>query len=153
MSNWDNSPARYPYDAGPDDDDTWFHPVTYDQTVYPDAEPDPALDDYAGYDDVQSGLARQAEAAWQEQQHPDGAWAPRLRRGPRRRIAAAGRPPWRIVGVTALAAALGFGVVIVTGRVNHSLPSSALPGGTVVPGTAPQQRPAPRRPALPPRRR
>jgi hypothetical protein len=174
VSNWDNGPARYAHhDAGPDDDDgTWFHPVTYDQTVYPDAEPDPALDeylalddatvpdlppyreqgqglgwepapepldDYAGYDDVQSGLAGQAEAAWRERRRQDESWAPRFRRGPGRGIAAGGWPAWRVVGVTALAAAaLGFGVVIVTGRVNHSLPSSALSGGTAVPAsTAP----------------
>lgn len=166
MSNWDNDPAPSPYyDAAPDDDDdTWFHPVTYDQTVYPDADPGPALedeylaldetipdlppyrspgpgrdpgqeplDDYAGYDDFQPRPAWQDEAAWQERPVPDEPWPPRF---PRRRIAAGGRPPWRVVGVTAVAAAIGFGAVIITGRVNHSLPSSALPAGTIAPGTA-----------------
>jgi hypothetical protein len=183
VSNWDNDPAPSPYyDAAPDDDDdTWFHPVTYDQTVYPDAEPglaleeeylalddetipdlppyrspgpgpgrDPGqepLDDYAGYDDFQPMPAWQdetawqdepawrPEAAWQERPVPDEPWPPRFSRVPRRRIAAGGRPPWRVAGVmAAAAAAIGFGVVIVTGRVNHSLPSSALPAGTIAPG-------------------
>jgi hypothetical protein len=198
MRNWDNDLSVHPYDDAAPDDDTWFHPVTYDQTVYPDAEPDPALDeypgldvtvpdlpayreqglglggqpapeppdDYAGYDDFQSGLAAQAEAAWQARSRPDESWPSRFRRGPRRRIAAGGRPAWRVVAVMALAAAaLGFGVVIVTGRGNHSLPSSALPGGTAVPGstvpgtaapalpgasgTAGRQPPAPQAPVTP----
>jgi hypothetical protein len=188
VSNWDNDPAPSPYyDAAPDDDDdTWFHPVTYDQTAYPDVEPGPALedeylaldetipdlppyrspgpgpgrdpgqeplDDYAGYDDFQPGPAWQdepprrdepawqdkppwrPEAAWQERPVPDESWPPRLPRVLSRRITAGGRPPWRIVGAAAVAAAaLGFGAVIVTGRVNHSLPSSALPAGTIAPG-------------------
>jgi hypothetical protein len=176
VSNWDNDPSAYPYDAA-SDDDPWLHPVTYDRTVYPDAGPGPDLDeylalddvtvpdlptyreqgqgldgepapeprnDYAGYDDFQSGLAAQAEAAWQARSRPDESWPPRFRRGPRRRIAAAGRPPWRVVAVMALAAAaLGFGVVIVTGRVNHSLPSSALPSGAAIPGTTAPGTPVP----------
>ena len=194
MRNWDNDPSVYPYDDVASDDDAWFHPVTYDRTVYPDAEADPALheypalndaampdlpayrepgldaapglgldrarassragspapeppDGYAGYEDFQSSLAGQAEASWQQRSRPADSRPRRVRRGPRRRIAAGGRPPWRVVGVTVLAAAaLGFGVVIVTGRVNHSLPSSALPGGTAV---RPLRRPALRRPALP----
>ena len=187
MSDWDNAPTPYPYyeTATDDEDDTWFHPVTYDQTVYPDMEPDPALnqhlaldetvpdllrysdpgplpgqdqgqaplDNYAGYDDFPSGPAAirapmQAEAAtqaeasgqdwaggedeagWQDEPQP-----PRFRRVPRHRYAlGAQRPRWRAVAVTAVAtAALGFGVVVVTGRMNQSLPSSALPSGTAVP--------------------
>jgi hypothetical protein len=170
VSNWDSGRAPYPYDdTAPDDDGAWFHPVTYDQTVYPDIEPAPApdeylglddylaaanetvpdlpryqgpgpapgrdpdqepLDDYAGYDDFRRGPAR--------------SWRGSPGRIPFRDIAAAGRPPWRVVAVTAVAAAaLGFAVVVATGRVNHSLPPTALPGGTAAPGTPAAGTPAP----------
>ncbi len=101
------------------------------------------LDDYAGYDDFppagpawEHGPAGPQEAARRAEPDPDEPWPPRARRDPFR-IAAGGRLTGRVVAITAVAAAiLGFGVVIVTGRVNQSLPSSALPGGTVAPGTA-----------------
>ena len=44
----------------PDDDDTWFHPVTYDQTEYPDIAPDLPLDAYLARDE---SLAQEARPA------------------------------------------------------------------------------------------
>jgi hypothetical protein len=161
VSNWDSDRTPYPYDdTALDDDSTWFQPVTYDQTVYPDIEPDPApagytaldeyltasdetvpdlplyqdpgpasdrdpgrgpLDDYAGYDDFPPGPAR-------FRRRPGGI--------PFRGITTGARPPWRIVAVTAVAAALGFVIVMITGNVKQSLPPSALPGATTAPGAS-----------------
>ena len=175
VRDWDNDPAPSPSDdAALDDDGTWFHPVTYDQTVYPDLGPDPALDEYTTLDEY-TGLDEYLAADHETipdlppYQDPDPATGrqpgreplddyagyddfrpgpARSRRSPSSGIAfrggtAGSHPPWRVVAVTVAATALGFGIVIVTGRVNHSLPSSALPGTTSTPGAAPRGTAAP----------
>lgn len=120
----------------------------------PDLESgDTAGDEYAGYDDfAYQGLAPDAHPAedsypdypdqgglpypGQEELAPDvagSAWDDPY--GRVRPAYQARRPRWLIVGACAVAAAaLGFGVVIVTHTGNASLPSSALPLGTATPG-------------------
>ena len=137
-------------------------PLIYDQIAYPGPVPDPVpgqylardddtvpdlplyqdpgeepLDHYAGYDVFRAGPAWQPEAAWPERPVSDESWPPWSSRGPVRRIITGGRPARSVVGLLAVAAAaLGFAVVIATGRMTHSLPSSTLPGSTVTPGAA-----------------
>jgi len=97
-----------------------------------------SLDHYAGYDDFRAASPWQPEAAWPERPVSDESWPPQSPRGPIRRIITGGRPAWSVVGLIAVAVAgLGFAAVIATGRTNHPLPSSALPGGTVAPGARP----------------